>query len=228
MRDDVLTRSTQPGDGLRNRRLLNRWLLGLTLWLFGAAALSASGALAALVQSAPMIVIPACVATGMLIPLLVLARSPQTQAALLGAPLSYLTSFNVWRIAAALVFFGYAAAGLLPVSFALIAGIGDLLAGLLAVAVVRLAPWLSARGGARAYLAFHILSFSDFLTAVGTGITLTLLGDPLMASLADFPLALIPLFGVPVTGVLSLVALWRLTRPLHFVPSGSRTHLPHV
>ncbi|WP_247827376.1 hypothetical protein [Arthrobacter antioxidans] len=199
-----------PVGGRERRRLLRRWGSALGLWLVAATVLSASGVLAAMVEVAPTMVIPAFVTVGMLAPLLAVARSTQLQALFLSAPLPYLTVFNVWRVPAALVFFAYGAAGLLPASFAMIAGIGDLIAGVLAVGVVLLAPRLSARAGRRAYLAFHVFSFSDFVTAVGTGITLTLLGDPLMASLADFPLALIPLFGVPVTGVLSLIALWRL------------------
>jgi hypothetical protein len=58
--------------------------------------------------------------------------------------------------------------------------------------------------------AFHLFSFGDFLVAVGTGLTFTVLGDPLMRTLLDTPMALIPLWGVPITGAISLLALHRL------------------
>lgn len=59
-------------------------------------------------------------------------------------------------------------------------------------------------------LAFHLFSFADFAVAVGTGFSFSLLDDPLMGTLKTFPLALIPLFGVPLTGALSIIALHRL------------------
>ena len=43
------------------------------------------------------------------------------------------------------------------------------------------------------------------------GLTFSLLGNPRMSTLLTFPLALIPLWGVPITGLISLIALHRLT-----------------
>ena len=87
---------------------------------------------------------------------------------------------------------------------------GDLLAGLAAPLVILGAARLSARSKVRAYLAFHLFSFGDFVLAVGTGLTLTVLGDPLMDTLLNTPMALVPLWGVPITGAISLLALHRL------------------
>ena len=50
------------------------------------------------------------------------------------------------------------------------------------------------------------------MVAVGTGLTFTVLGDPLMRTLLDTPMALIPLWGVPITGAISLLALHRLLK----------------
>jgi hypothetical protein len=46
---------------------------------------------------------------------------------------------------------------------------------------------------------------------VGTGLTYTLLGDPLMDTISTFPLILIPLFMVGVSGAVHLIVfhlLW--------------------
>ena len=62
----------------------------------------------------------------------------------------------------------------------------------------------------RSYLGFHLFSFGDFIVAVGTGLAFTLLGDPRMHAVLDTPLALIVLWGVPITGAVTLLALHRL------------------
>lgn len=114
----------------------------------------------------------------------------------------------IWRIPAALAFFWYGAQGLLPPVFVRNAGWGDLIAGIAAIPVVF---WLPQRAWRRTSLiGFYCFSFADFVIAVGTGFTFSLLGDPLMATLKTFPMALIPLFGVPLTGSLSIIALHRL------------------
>lgn len=120
-----------------------------------------------------------------------------------------LTLFNLWRIPAALAFFWYGGQGLLPPLFVYNAAWGDLIAG---VAAIPVALWLMPRPAWRrsSLLAFHLFSFADFVVAVGTGFVFSLLGDPLMATLKGFPLALIPLFGVPLTGALSVMTLHRL------------------
>jgi hypothetical protein len=99
---------------------------------------------------------------------------------------------------------------LLPAPFVTNAAWGDLIAGGLAPVVVLAARHVAARRRTGAYLAFHLFSFGDFLVAVGTGLTFTVHGDPLMRTLLDTPMALIPLWGVPITGAVSLLALHRL------------------
>jgi len=58
----------------------------------------------------------------------------------------------------------------------------------------------------------HVFGFADFICAVGTGLTFTLIGDPLMATLTTLPMALIPLFGVGISGASHIVALNALRR----------------
>lgn len=112
-----------------------------------------------------------------------------------------LTLLHIWRIPAALLFFHYGNAGQLPTAFWMLAGIGDFLAGSLAATLL----WL--RPTPRLYKAIHLFGFLDFVVAVGTGLTFTLLGDPGMVLLTTLPMALIPLFGVGLSGASHIIAL---------------------
>jgi hypothetical protein len=117
-----------------------------------------------------------------------------------------LAAFHVWRIPAALLFFWMGARGELPPLFWAIAGTGDLLAGCAAA-------WLVTRpADARRYWRFHLFGFADFVVAVGIGLTYTVLQDPRMAALAALPLALVPLFGVGLSGAGHLIAFDLLRR----------------
>ncbi|MDZ7875168.1 MAG: permease [Rhizobium sp.] len=118
--------------------------------------------------------------------------------------------FHIWRIPAALLFFWYGFQGLLPPVFWVLAGIGDLIAGSYAL-------YLAVRPeSAKTYWSFHRFGFADFLVAVGTGLTFTLLQDPRMGPIASLPLALIPLFGVGVSGASHLMAFDMLKRGAGF------------
>ena len=81
------------------------------------------------------------------------------------------------------------------------AGMGDLLASLFAATLL----WRP-RSAAN-YRDAHVFGFTDFVVAVGTGLTFTLLQDPRMALLTTLPMALIPLFGVGLSGASHIVAL---------------------
>ena len=98
------------------------------------------------------------------------------------------------------------ATGGLPLLFALIAGVGDILAGLGAAMLLR------GEATPRLLRRIHLFGFADFVSAVGTGLTFTLLGDPLMVTLTTLPMALIPLFGVGLSGASHIVALNALRR----------------
>ena len=122
--------------------------------------------------------------------------------------------FHTWRIPAALLFFWYGLQGQLPPLFWILAGIGDLIAGSYAL-------WLSFRSeseSATRYRSFHIFGFADFVVAVGTGLTYTLLLDPRMAPIATLPLALVPLFGVGISGATHLMAFDMLRRGTGLAP----------
>lgn len=184
-------------------RRWSRLTLGvLACWAAAVATLGATGVLSVL----PLPLIAALVALGTVGPIAFYYAHPEFRAFLRNLPIDYLTVFHLWRVPAALAFFYYGAQGRLPEAFVRNAAWGDLAAGLL-VPVVLLLP----RGSAK-YLAFHVFGLADFVLAVGTGLTFSLLNDPVMGTIATFPLVLIPLFGVCVSGASHVIAIDRLLR----------------
>ncbi len=123
-----------------------------------------------------------------------------------------------WRIPAALMFFWYGANGQLPPLFWILAGVGDLVAGSLALFLA------SKPESLRRYWIFHSFGFLDFVVAVGTGLTYTLLQDPRMAPITLLPLALIPLFGVGISGATHVVAFDMLRRKVGLRTSDATPH----
>ena len=117
-----------------------------------------------------------------------------------------LTAFHVWRTPAALLFFWYGARDWLPEAFVRDAGWGDVGAGVFAL-IVTLMP--ESRGR---YLAFHLYGLADLALALGTGMTLTLHGDPRTAGILSLPMALIPLYAVGILGATHLMAFDLLRR----------------
>ena len=117
-----------------------------------------------------------------------------------------LVVFHLWRIGAGFAFLYYGCQALLPERFVINAGYGDLAVGFLVPLI------LLGRQSTRKYIAFHLLGLLDFAIAVGTGLTFTVLQIPLMENIATFPIVLVPLFGVPLTGATSVMAIDMLTR----------------
>jgi len=146
------------------------------------------------------------IALGIVVPVVVYAVSDGFRSYIEAIGLRSLTAFHIWRIAAALAFFWYGANDLLPETFVRNAGWGDLIAGLLALGVILL-PESRTR-----YLAFHIFGFADFVVAVGTGLTFFLLNDPRMSGIQTLPMALIPFYGVGISGASHIMAFDLLRR----------------
>ncbi len=146
------------------------------------------------------------VALGIFVPIAIYAASAPFRRTIAAIGLRRLTLLHVWRIPAAIVFFWYGSQGLLPETFVRNAAWGDLIAGIFAL-VVSILPESRNR-----YLAFHIFGFADFVLAVATGLTLTLQGDPRMAAIQTLPLALIPLYGVGISGATHIMAFHLLRR----------------
>lgn len=179
---------------------------GALAWLCAVIAASVSGALAALGRTF-MPAYAGLVALGIVVPTIVYFASSSARRAVDAIGVHRLTLMHAWRVPAALLFLAYGFRGQLPAPFWILAGAGDLLAGLYAATLVfrPRSPEL--------YRRIHLFGFADFVVAVGTGLTFTLLGDARMSLLTTLPMALIPLFGVGLSGASHIIALARLTRP---------------
>lgn len=177
-------------------------ILGVSAWGVFVASAAGLGWLAAV----PPLGVASLVATGIVAPALLYFFWPPLRAFLDRLGLRAVTAFHAWRIPAAMLFFWYGAQGQLPLVFVLLAGVGDFMAGVLALWAV-----LSRQERVRYWIA-HIFGLIDFIIAVGTGVTLTLLMHPLMTSIRDLPLALIPYFGVGLSGATHMIAFAMLRR----------------
>jgi uncharacterized membrane protein YeaQ/YmgE (transglycosylase-associated protein family) len=153
-----------------------------------------------------MPLIGAIVAATIILPTLWYYLSPKLQLFMDGIGHRRIALMHAWRIPAALLFFWYGLQGQLPFWFWVLAGIGDFIAGWKALAV-GLKP-----ADVETYRSLHSFGFADFVVAVGTGLTFTLLQDPLMVTIGTMPMALIPLFGVGISGATHLMAFDMLRR----------------
>jgi hypothetical protein len=194
-----MSNTTQSSPGTSQQGLL----IAVVSWGALVIAASATGVLGALGQYfmpgyAILVVI------GIVVPTFSYFSFPSVRHAVDAIGLRRLTLFHVWRIPAGGLFIYYASSGELPLLFGLIAGVGDVLAGLGAATLLK-------RQATETQLRrIHLFGFADFITAVGTGLTFTLLNDPLMVTLTTLPMALIPLFGVGLSGASHIIALTRL------------------
>ncbi len=172
------------------------------LWAGAVVLLSISGLLARI----PPPAIAAIVATGIVLPAIWYYRSLRLRryAELIGH--QRIMALHTWRIPAALVFFWYGVQGGLPTAFWVLAGVGDFMVGALAL------YYLSEPESIDKYRRFHRFGLTDFVIAVGTGLTFTLLNDPRMALITTLPMALIPLYGVGISGATHLIAFDMLKR----------------
>lgn len=119
-------------------------------------------------------------------------------------PLKMIALFHTWRIFAGWLFLAYS--DVLSPTFVNNAAYGDIIAGFLGLAVFVFGHTK------RNYYVFNIVGLLDFVVAVGTGITLTVLGDNGMKPIVELPLIVIPLFGVPLSGFTHYVSLSRLVK----------------
>jgi hypothetical protein len=167
--------------------------------------------------------IPLAIAIPVVTGLILLTRSQRVATLLATVPPSWLIGIQVFRVFG-FVFLVRWAHGQLPGAFALPAGTGDVLVGLLALPVA-LYVQSGARGGRAAAYAWNVLGITDFVVAVTMG-TLTSPGRLQLFALdqpnsvtGDASLVLIPAFFVPLFTILhglSLCQLKRAARPGDF------------
>lgn len=128
--------------------------------------------------------------------------------------LAWLIGVQLYRVLGAMFLFAYAE-GLMPAAFALPAGVGDVLVGVMApfvaCAVSRdLARWRSLA------VAWNVFGIADLVVAVAMGFLTSpsplqqlALEDP-NAAITRWPFVLVPTFAVPLAILLHLLALRRL------------------
>jgi hypothetical protein len=183
-----------------DKKFEKKIILVLIVWFAGVAVLT----YAQILKLMPTIAFGVLVA-GTIIGLLILYfKSRKLRDYISSLSYKNLTLLNIWRIPAGLMFLYYGSQNWLPETFVFNAGYGDILVGLITPLILFLPESVSK------YVAFHVFGLLDFMIAVGTGITMTILQVPLMENIAGFPIALIPLFGVPITGLLHVAVLNRL------------------
>lgn len=117
-------------------------------------------------------------------------------------PLKSIALFHAWRIFAGWIFI--ANTGSLSQTFINNAAYGDIIAGFIGLGVFIFGQ---TKGN---YLIFNMLGILDFVIAVGTGLTLTIMGDGSMAKIIQLPIIMIPIFGVPLSGITHIISLNRL------------------
>jgi len=165
---------------------------------------------------APVPALPLAVILPVLLALPLLLRSKNIAAAIDAVPPSWLIGLQVYRVLGA-VFLVRWAAGALPGEFALPAGTGDVLVGLLALPV---AFYVHARaqGSRAAGYAWNVLGIFDLALALTMGF-LTTPGPFQMFALdqpntgvGTYPLVMIPAFAVPLSLILHGLSLWQLGR----------------
>ncbi len=168
----------------------------LGVWATAIAAASPSHKLQGLApwQTASLIV------GGVALPTITYSLSPGLQRLFDRIGLRRLTAFHVWRAVAGVAFLVWGARGRLPQAFTDRAGWGDILSAALAAGIAVFWP---KRG---AYWVFNAIGLTDLLIAVYTGLTLRLHGVAEMGGAGEFPIALIPFFGVGLTAATHLIA----------------------
>jgi hypothetical protein len=198
---------------VRSRRLA-LWSISalLVAWFFTALALTWSGFYRGTPLNIPTIPF------GLVIPvvagILLFRRWPLLRRVVDSIPQSWIVGIQVYRVEGS-IFLTLHAAGLLPGAFAWPAGIGDVLVGLLApVAAVAYAR--RTRGSAGLVWAWNLLGLADLTVAVTTGFLTSpsplqvLALDQPNELISSFPLAMIPVFLVPLSLLLHLASLKKL------------------
>ena len=202
---------TSPGAaGVSPRTTAGLLILGLFAWLAVAIGLGLGGFYVASRNAVPTIEF------GILVPLVVAVSayliSPGIRQLVRSVPQKWLIAVQLYRIGGA-VFLALWGAGLLPGIFAWPAAAGDILVGLLALLV----GLTHARLSRRIVLWWNMLGLCDLALALTLGFITTpsrfqlLVLDAPNILVTQYPLVLIPTFVVPLSILLHLASLVRLS-----------------
>jgi hypothetical protein len=214
----MVSRATKSADLAPATRSRIRWSTGLFLgsWLALAFILAPTSPV---VDAAGRGVVPTTFAffggITLTVAISLLVLSPIWRKVVDAIPADQLISAQVYRVIGGALFLPLYAMGSLPAHFALPAGWGDLVVGLLAP-LVAFAVIRKTRGAQKLALGWNLFGFVDLVAAVGlgTGYLLLLLrpeagAPPLAAAMTFFPLVLIPTFAVPLGFILHIYSIRR-------------------
>ena len=157
---------------------------------------------------------------GILVPVILifwlLTKGPRFADIVDAIPLSWLAGVQVYRTLG-VIFIILWWEGDVPGEFGLPAGIGDVIVGILALAVAAMLARKSPAALGTAY-AWCLFGIADFLVAVGTGfLTSPGIGHFLSVDnpnllITAYPLVMVPTFIVPISIILHGLALWKIAR----------------
>jgi hypothetical protein len=164
-------------------------------------------------QGATIPVIPLAALGPVIIGAPILLRSKRIGQVLDAMPATWLVALQVYRVLGSTFLIGWVY-GAVPGVFALPAGIGDVLTGLLAVPVA-ISLTSGSRQGRSAAVAWNVFGLVDFAIALSIGIAISLhLIETGFASATggNYPTVLIPAFAVPSSILLHALSLRQLYR----------------
>jgi hypothetical protein len=202
---------------LAARQRLSTWfavVVPFTLWLAVIWSAAINGVFRPSVTLPPLL--PLAIFLPVIVGVPILLRSKRIGEVLDAIPASWLIGLQVYRVIGGVFLAGWAR-GAVPAVFALPAGTGDVVTGLLALPV---AYYLASRNGdaARSAIAWNVFGLIDFTIAVGIGMAITpgpfqLIAPSIPnAGLGLYPAVMIPAFAVPSSILLHALSLRQLRR----------------
>jgi hypothetical protein len=183
--------------------------LGLAWWL-AVAGVFRTG------QRSGVPALPIAIFLPLLVGLPILLRSKRVGALLDAMPTPWLVGLQVYRVFGGIFLVAWGR-GSISSAFALPAGTGDMLVGLLALPVAHLL-YTQAPAARSAALAWNVLGLVDFTIAIGMGILTSpgplqlIVPDVANSQLGTFPTVMIPAFAVPSSILLHALSLRQLAR----------------
>ena len=191
-------------------------VIPFTLWLAVMWRLSFIGFFHSIPGSTGVPVLPIAIFAPVLFGLLLLLRSKRVAAVLDATPPSWLVGIQVYRIFGGIFLVNWLR-GSIPGIFALPAGTGDVLVGLLALPVALYVSSGTSSGRA-AGIAWNLLGLTDFAIAITMGalsspgrLQVLSLSQP-NVQIGTYPTVMIPAFAVPSSIILHVLSLWQLRR----------------
>lgn len=205
------------------------WLviaIPFTLWLAVIWRLAINGTFRPILGSTRVPPLPIAIFAPVVVGLVLLMRSKRIAAVLDAAPPSWLVGVQVYRIFGGIFLISWAR-GSIPGVFALPAGIGDVLVGVLALPIALYVSTGTSRGQS-AGIAWNLLGLTDFAIAIAMGamsspgrLQVLSMGQP-NVQMGTYPTVMIPAFTVPSSIILHVLSLWQLRRLARKVQGDAR------